>query len=372
MATKGVRGATDEAKRMAAAKRAAAALKRAGGEEGVGRNPPELAGIPPGVVTARPAASKEEIAAAVARQLTGGDAPPLKFFTQADTKDPKVKVRSIYFDQPPLTPDEQARIQAAIEAVRGRNAPTDMELMPADVGGLPRDASPGAMGFELGGPNGEGLLDFENPNPTPPQPSGWRPPPGGQAPGVTRVSEYDTTVPVGSAADPDVKRAEAAAQAAAAEERARGSKGDSPILPQEAKPTGPNPYLPSQILNRVAGRPLYKAGAFLGRNTLPAIKETAALATLGGGATLIAALAARNARPIGKWVYDSFAPSAGEAAASPAAPQPAAAPALAPQPQQGQQDNGIPDYIKELQRSRIGQPNSSDIIRSLTRNRGMA
>jgi hypothetical protein len=175
----------------------------------------------------------------------------------------------------------------------------------------------------------------------------------------------------------DAARQKAAADAAAASQKAQGAAGDSPIEPRTAPQTEAAPrksYAPSAILGRML-KPLQPTRLLSG--AMPIAKEAAATAALGAIGVGVPAAAARLARYYGpsaaKWAYESFAPPGQEQPAQ-AAPQPAADPGYIPPPQQEGQGGPRPQYLENLRRSRyqIGDPNSSDIIRTLTKNRGMA
>lgn len=387
-----------DAERAAALAQAAEATRRA--QELEGTNPAYLSGV---TLDPGGAATPQTINAAIATAL-GAEVPPTRGpgfrFPQTGPEGAagygyakpieEPKVRSYYFDQPKVTAEEMAALlRKRIDRISGQ--PSSREFMPAEVGGMPSVVDGSPFGYELGGQGGESLLDFEATPGRPFDTSGLSPrdfdyipqaePPRGGSP-LDRLSQRDFDYVPQNDPQPqgDSARQKAAADAAAATQKAQGAAGDSPIEPpKDAAPAPPRKsYAPSAILKRmgVAMRP----GKVITDYAYPVAREAVSTAILGGGAVLLPSGIARLARGYGpsvaNWVKESWFPPGEEQPAQPQpqAGQPADQPSYIPPPQQEGQGSPRPQYMEKLRRSRyqIGDPNSSDIIRTLTRNKGMA
>jgi hypothetical protein len=389
-----------DAERATAAAQAAEALRRA--QELEGTNPAYLSGV--SLTPGGAAPDPQTINAAIAKAL-GAEVPPTRGpgyrFPQTGPEGEtgygyakpieEPKVRSYYFDQPEVTAEDMAALlRKRIDRISGQ--PSGPEFMPAEVGGMPSVVDGLPFGYDLGGPGGESLLDFKAPPPMPFDASGFPSvrladepqmnlglPPDKKLPLGLNPNDIDYVDAGGSSPLPgDAARQKAAADAAAASQKAQGAAGDSKVEPDTAPPGPATPgksYAPSAILKRmgVAMRP----GKVLKDYAWPVAREVGATAILGTGAVLAPSAIARLARGYGpaaaKWVKESWM-QPGEEQPAQAAPQPAADPSYIPPPQQEGQGGPRPQYLENLRRSRyqIGDPNSSDIIRTLTQSRGMA
>jgi hypothetical protein len=329
----------------------------------------------------------------------------------------ELKVRSYYFDQPSLTPEQMKSLRDTLVAERAGalgNIPAPITSRAAgfDTGGLPdvRLADEAQLGGDFI-PPAPLMRDFAN-RPTvmladEPQMGGdfvpatpmqrdfsSRPlvtladepqmnlglPPDKKLPLGLAPNDIDYVDAGGSSPLPgDAARQKAAADAAAAAQKAQGAAGDSPVEPTAAPPAPATPrksYAPSAILGRMGAA--IRPGKLLTDYAWPVAREVGSTAILGAGGVYAPSAIARLVRGYGpsaaNWVKESWFPPGEEQPAQPQAGQPADQPSYIPPPQQEGQGSPRPQYMEKLRRSRyqIGEPNSSDIIRTLTRNRGMA
>jgi hypothetical protein len=412
---------TLDQERAAALAQAAEATRRA--QELEGTNPSYLSGV---TLDPGGAATPQTINAAIAKAL-GAEVPPTRGpgyrFPQTGPEGAtgygyakptdELKVRSYYFDQPRLTPEQMRSLRDLLVAERA-----------ASLGNIPAPITGRAMGFDTAGLPDVRLADEAQlggdfpvipPNQNPwastigmkPEYRGGTPQQLGEKgllnrtaqpdllgrdgtdtlyevdprPSTLQPNDIDYVDAGGSSPLPDeVARQKAAADAAAAAKKAQGAEGDSPIEPKkDAAPAPPGKsYAPSALLKRmgVAMRP----GKLLKDYAWPVAREVGATAILGAGGVYAPSLVARLVRGYGpsaaNWVKESWFPPGEEqpAQAQPQAGQPADQPSYIPPPQQEGQGGPRPQYLENLRRSRyqIGDPNSSDIIRTLTQSRGMA
>jgi len=387
-----------DAERAAALAQAAEATRRA--QELEGTNPSYLSGV---TLDPGGAATPQTINAAIAKAL-GAEVPPTRGpgyrfpptgpegatgYGYAKPTD-ELKVRSYYFDQPRLTTEQMKSLRDALVAERAASlgnipAPITGRAMEFDTAGLPdvRLADEAQLGGDFT-PAAPVMRDFAG-RPTvtladePQMNLGL--PPDKKLPLGLNANDFDYVDAGDSSPLPgDAARQKAAKDAAAATQKAQGAEGDSQIEPKkDAAPAPPGKsYAPSAILKRmgVAMRP----GKVITDYAYPVAREAVSTAVLGAGGVLLPSGIARLVRGYGpsaaNWVKESWFPPGEEqpAQAQPQAGQPADQPSYIPPPQQEGQGSPRPQYMEKLRRSRyqIGDPNSSDIIRTLTQNRGMA
>jgi hypothetical protein len=409
MPVKGRRGLVEaaetltlEQQRALAAAQAQEALARAAAVEGT--NPDYLSGVTlfPGGAAPTGQTINDAISRAVSRpaaQPAANAGPSFRFPPTGEGEEPgfgfakpieKPRIYNYYFNQPAITPQESAILREKIARLTGTPSPISQRAAGFDTSGLPsvRLADEPQIGG-LFSPSDPIVRDF-NSRPTitladEPQFDPGLPPPNRPIPmlGQNEIDYVPQPDPPRASVDQgDATRQQAAADAAKAAQKAQGAEGDSKIEPSGGetggKPAAPKKsYAPSAILSRMAGA--VKPSKTLMNYGLPLAREVAATAVLGAGAAYAPSVIARLAREYGpsagKWLYESWVPPEGQAAPqSQAAPQPAADPGYIPQQQPAGQSGPRPQYLENLRRSRyqIGDPNSSDIIRSLTQSRGMA
>lgn len=373
-----------EAKRLKAKEEAAKAVKSTGGDKG-----------PVGGKTGPVIAPESEIVAA----LDGGEAvvpPPnattvvgggqqnegVLLRTAPSDMDGLPKVTSTFFTTPPITPADmslqasqamairqgamaqqaadaaqQARVERTLRRLFGQ--PSDRDFMMAEAGGMPSVVDGSPNGYELGGQGGESLLDFENPSPTLPPATPFD---ASRFPTVRTHDEPQMTLGLPA---PSLNLTRGLAKNdfdyIPQADGTPGRRGQPSVNRPPSQPNGSvgdfiRGYgIKNSLIGRLAGAAYKQAGPYVAPGVSKVLAAGLDAAVIGGGAAYLVP-------PLVRGAYNSMFPAA-------AAPTMSPAPGL---PQQQEPMNGDePDYMRQLRESTIGTRNSSDIIRNLSRNRGM-